>query len=284
MDERIRRRRATVRLAARRRMRRQIASAVALAVIAVAAVALARSPLFAIDSVRIDGVDGKLAQEVRSVAAVPEGRNLLEANLAAAERRVAALPWVATASVEQEPPSTVVIEVTQREAAATLRTARAAWLLDADGRLIAGGSREETPQVVVPDLSLPPVGQPVEDEGVVAALDTIAQLDPSLAGRAVRYTTDGDQVTAVLDVADVLSGQDELKVVLGSPQRLEDKAVVTASMLDVIAGHQAGGGDGDDAEAAAPDEAEGAPAVPAGPVVLDVRAPEHPVLRPASGG
>lgn len=262
MDERMRRRRAAVRRAARRRRRRRIASTVALLAIAFAASALARSPLFAIDTVRVDGVDGPLAQEVRAAAAVPEGRNLLEANLAAAERRVAALPWVATASVDQQPPSSVVISVVEREAAATLRTDRAAWLLDADGRLIAGGVREEIPQVVAPDPRLPPVGQPVDDGGVVAALDTIALLDPSVAGLALRYTTEGDQVTAVLDVDGLLPDQDELAVVLGSPQRLADKAVVIRSMLDVIADRQA--------------EGEG------GAVVLDVRAPEHPVLRPAA--
>lgn len=261
MDARIRHRRAEVRRAARRRTRRRLVSALALAAIVVGAVALARSPLFGIESVRIDGVDDELAEEVRTVAAVQVGRNLLEANLAAAQRRVSALPWVATTRVALQPPSEVVIDVTPREAAATLHTARASWLVDADGRLIAGGAREEIPQVIVPDLRLPPIGQPVQDDGVAAALDIIARLDPAIAERVTRYTTHGGQVTAVLDVADVLEEQDELDIVLGSPQRLADKAVVVASMLDVIV-------DGTE--------------VPAGPVVLDVRAPEHPVLRTAT--
>ena len=233
----------------------------ALAVLAVGALVVGRSPLFAITHVRIDGVSGDLADDVRDAAQVRVGQNLFDARLAEARDRVQSLPWVADVVIDQVPPSAVVISVEERLAAAVVRTAGASWLVGAGGRVIAGGERAETPVIEVPGTTMPPLGEPVDDAGVRAGLAVIAQLPDNIGERVMRYEPMGDQVTAVLDTGDVLPSQDQLMVRFGSPRDMERKAEVLPVMLDAIVERQA--------EQASPEK-----------VLLDVRAPEHPVLRP----
>ena len=235
-------------------------SAALLVVIAVLAVIVGRSPLFAISEIKVTGVDGSQAAEVRAVADVQVGQNLLDADLAAAEARIEALPWVRRASFNQVPPSLVVAEVTPRTAAAVVRTADGSWLVDASGVVIAGGERDGTPIVEVRDLAVPPLGQPVDHEGLRSTLAIMGSLPASLEDRVLAYRVEGAQVIATLDTADRLAAQSTLDVVFGSAQRIADKAAVTLAMIEAVAERQA--------TVETPE-----------PVVLDVRAPENPVLR-----
>lgn len=257
----MRARRENVRRQTRRRNRRRAISTMLLAVLVALAIVVGRSPLFAISEVRVEGVDKELADKVLAAASVREGQNLFAANLAAARARVEDLSWVQQAQIDQVPPSAVVVAVQQRDAAAIVRTETASWLIDDDALLFAGGERDGVPVIVAPDLRPPPLGQPMQHDGVRAALAVIAELPAGIADRVVRYELDGAHVTALLDTADALPAQPELRVDLGSSRRIAEKASVVRAMLDVIAERQA-------------DEKE------PGSVLLDVSAPENPVLRP----
>jgi cell division protein FtsQ len=260
MDRRMRARRAEVQRRDRRRRRRRTLSAALLVTILAAAVAVGRSPLFAISEIEVSGVEEALAADVRSAAGVRVGQNLLDADLAAARARIQDLPWVEGATLDQVPPSRVVAAIDPRTAAAVVRTDGESWLIDASGVVFAGGERQGTPVVEAPNLTVPPLGQPVEDEGVRATLAIIGAMPGALADRVLRYRIDDGQVIATLDTDDRLPGQAELDVVLGSAERIAGKASVTLAMIEVVAERQA-----------AADEPE--------PVTVDVRAPENPVLR-----
>lgn len=247
-----------MRRANERRRKRRAVSLVVLVTMVVGAILVGRSPLFSITDVRVDGVEAPQQKEVLEAARVDAGQNLFEADLAAARERVARLPWVADVSVEQIPPSAVVMHVAQRPAAAVIRTASASWLVERSGLLIAGGEREDIPVIQVPDATLPPVGQPVRSPEVLASLAVISEMPPGMAHRVVRFEPVGDQVTAIMNIDDLTNGQSSLAVRLGSPRDLARKFEVLPAMLDVIA---------------RPDQTISST------ITLDVRAPEHPVVR-----
>ena len=261
----MRARRAKIRRDALRRQRRRLASAGLFIALAAAAVLVGRSPLFAVSEVRVTGVEGTLVDEVRAAVRVQEGQNLFDADLAAARARVEDLAWVQAADLDHVPPSAVEVNVQPRHVAAVVQTRTASWVVDPRGRLIAGGVREDAPSVIAPEVAIPPLGEPIEDSGVRAALAIIADLPDALSDRVVRYELDGAQVTAVLETADLLPAQGELQVVLGSARRTAEKAAIVPAMVEVISQRQR-------------DQEDSAP------VVLDVRAPENPVLRPVAGG
>lgn len=292
MDRRLRQRRMEVQRTERRRRRRRIASVALLLVIAASAVVVSRSPLFAIADVQVIGIGGEPAEQVRRVVRVRPGHNLLDADLAAAEERVEGLPWVERAGIDQIPPSTVVVEVVPRPAAAVLRTDDASWVLGPDGVVIDGGERDGAPAVVADGLVVPPLGEPIDHPGVRAALGMIDAMPRDLADRVEGYRVNGAHVTVTLETGDLLR-QDQLDVVIGSVDRLGDKLAVARAMLAVLADETVS--DEELPDEAVPDEElpDEAPrghsveperrtardALRSGTVVLDVRAPDRPVVR-----
>lgn len=255
MDARIRDRRRAV-AAARARRRRQVsASILALVVLAVGAVVVARSPLFAITDVRVTGVDADRADEVREAAALRPGASLLFADLLTAAERVEALPWVRRARAGRAPPSTVDIHVVPREPAVVVRLEREAWQVDGDGVVVAGGDAPGLAEIIAPDAVLPGVGREVADGVVRAALQVHTQLPAWLRSSGDRY-----EARTPRDVR--LHLRDGTVVRFGSPEDLAGKVRSVELLLGQLDGRDHHG------ESSA---------------VLDVRVPGTPVLVPDGG-
>jgi cell division septal protein FtsQ len=151
VDARILQRRHEVASADYRHRRRWALSILALIALAVGAVVISRSSLFAITGVHVEGVPAAQAQLVRDIAGVRPGQNLVAVDLAAAQQRVAAVPWVQQVRLERKPPSTVVIVVTPRVPLAAVIGGGQTWQIDADGVVIAPagpGRRNHTRRLV----------------------------------------------------------------------------------------------------------------------------------------
>jgi cell division protein FtsQ len=84
-------------------------------------------PVLVLKQVDVPGVSAATADEVRTAAALPSGEQLVQLDLAAAQRRVAAIRTVRSVTVSRSWPSTVTIEVTLRRPVAVVK--------DADGSL-----------------------------------------------------------------------------------------------------------------------------------------------------
>lgn len=184
MDARIRQRRAEVRHAQMRRRRRVVGTVLVLALVVAAAVGISRSPLFAITAVKVAGVKGEQAQQVRDVAQVTTGQNLMTADLGAAVDRARAIPWVAVAEARREPPSTVVLEVVPRRPAAVVESDGATWIVDASGVVIQPGRSKDLPRIALTVPVTPEPGKPLADAAAHNALELHAGL-PRDVRRAV---------------------------------------------------------------------------------------------------
>lgn len=264
MDARIRARRHDVMRERARRRRRLTMSVLILVILAAAGLGLARSSLFAIVDVRVTGVQGQEAELVRRTAAIRPGNNLLSADLRAAAARVADLAWVRDAEARRIPPSTVEVAVTRREPVVVVRLPDAAWLVDADGVVVAGGSQEGLVEISAPHSVVPGVGGQVRDAALRNALAARAELPAGLRANVVRY-----EATSARDLRLHLAGG--VVVRFGVADQVEAKARSVALLLEQIR-LQA------ERRATADDEAE---ATGSAVMEVDVRAPDNPVLVPA---
>ncbi|MBW3602402.1 MAG: FtsQ-type POTRA domain-containing protein [Actinobacteria bacterium] len=248
-------------LAERDRRDRQVTVSLAVLLsLALAAVGLARSPLFAVERVAVVGVDDRQA-EVRARAGVEVGVNLLDVDLTHAARRVEQLPWVERAVVHRRLPSTVEIRVAARAEVAVVEGPTGAWVVAADGTVLrAAGGRADPPIRVIsglPFLARP--GEPTRDAAVLAALEVHDNLPPLVRDWVVAYHAPNPRRLEVTVTAATDGGPFTTVVRFGPPERIRDKAAVLVAVLDELVAGDVRPGD---------------------IVAIDVRAPDHPVVVP----
>ncbi len=176
MDARIRQRRMEVRRASARRRRRMLGSVVIAALVAAGAVGITRSPLFAITGVRVEGVPAARVDEVKTVARIAKGQNLMSANFDQALLRTRALPWVRDATIRRVPPSTVVLQVDPRKPVAVLAGEQGTWLVDRSGVVIAAGTDRNLPRIDLLSATQPTPGEAINDAAADNALALYAAL------------------------------------------------------------------------------------------------------------
>ncbi|MDQ3343572.1 MAG: FtsQ-type POTRA domain-containing protein [Actinomycetota bacterium] len=242
MDARILQRRREVASADHRRRRRWALSILALIALAVGAVVISRSSLFAITGVRVDGVPAAKAQLVRDIAGVRSGQNLVAVDLAAAQQRVAAVPWVQRVRLERQPPSTVVIVVTPRVPLAAVVADGQTWQVDAEGVVIAPAQPDPARRLVridAPQAVLPEPGVTVRDRAVRNALRAHSTLPSALRAAAVRYDAPSEPGLRLLLRLRGLRAQGRalaalpprMWVRLGTAERMAAKSAVLLELL-----------------------------------------------------
>ena len=133
----------------------------------------ASDPRFAYAALTVSGEAQTPMAEIIDAAGFARGANVWLLDTGGAERRIEALPWVATAAVRRAWPNRVSVKVTERKPAVRVRLgqasaeepAEAEALVDASGRVL--------------DVSAVGSGDPHEEQA--AALPLI-RLDPSPGG------------------------------------------------------------------------------------------------------
>jgi cell division septal protein FtsQ len=106
------------------------------------------SPRFAVRDIQVSSTVHIPGEDVAKLAGVVVGDALLAIDTDAVASRLARHPWVAAARVRRELPSTFVIEVAERHAAA-LAIIGGLYLLDQDGHPFKRATLDETPGLVV---------------------------------------------------------------------------------------------------------------------------------------
>lgn len=247
MDPRIQQRRIEVkRHDGRRRLRFLLAS---LAVLAAGggAVGATRSPLLDVDHVTLRGAQHTSLGEVADATKLHRQPLMVEVDTPSLARKVESLPWVLRARVERQWPATVRISVVERAPAAAAASDQGRWaVVDGTGRVLAVGPERPAnlPAVAIGAVApnRPGASLPAGAEGI---LRVAAALPAPLQAR-------------VGEVAGVAGGSIELRLRTGGTVRLgppDDLQAKLAAALTVI--EKAAGG---------------------GFAVLDVRAPQTPVL------
>lgn len=171
----------------RRRLVRALVIVLIASLFAAAVWVVGFSTVLAAKEVRVIGVEGVAADQVRSVAAIPVGVPLARIDTGRAQAAVLALPWVATADVRRGWPGEVVIAVEARVAIAALEGSADA--VDATGTAFAPLGRV--------DPALPRVR--ATGVGLATAMAVLSGLPDDLARRvALVAATTRDNVELTL--------------------------------------------------------------------------------------
>lgn len=225
LDERIAERRRQVRQDRQRsRLRRTVAVAVLLVVLAVA-YGVERSSLVALQEVRVEGVERLTPEAIRRASGLKIGTSTLRLRLGEVEEQVRALPLVRDVRARRADPLTVVIEVEERVPVLQARTSDEIVLVDMDGVVVARGSEEGLP-VVRLGGRLPAPGQTVRERpGLANAHAVYVALPGPLRTATAHYEARGaDEVALVL-----VSGT---RVRFGDADRLDEKVRALGAVLE----------------------------------------------------
>ena len=191
IDPRMRARRVEVlRSAGRRRLNRIVAGLVVV-VLAAAGYGLTRSPLLDVDAIEVAGSARTPHVVVAAASGLELGSQMSDADLGLAADGVEALPWVETASITRRWPSTITIEVTEREPVVAVRAISGQWLLaDRHGRVVHETARTPEGLVLVDGVATDAgVGEVLPSDGVGALLVARAVSGP-MADEVVRVLVD----------------------------------------------------------------------------------------------
>lgn len=180
---------------------------------------IAFSPVLGVRSVQVRGARTLSAAQIEAAAAVPPGHPLARLSTGAIERRVEALPRIATASVSVSYPSSVVITVTERAAVGYLSVDGVYWLVDKTGRRFASTTKPpRLTRLIAP-------GSALGSRSTLLALATVATaLTPALRKLVTSVSAnDPDHITLLLS-----RGR---SAIWGTAERSAQKAMVLAALL-----------------------------------------------------
>jgi cell division protein FtsQ len=184
--------------------------------------AVVNSPIFGIERIEVEGARQLTADEVRALAAVEPGTNLLRLSLDEVDAALERSPWIRHAATDRSLPTTLVLRIAERRAVG--------WIEDPSGPATVAddGTVVERVRPAPPDLpglgTAPEPLDPGERLGGIATLRVAASMGEGLlASLASVAEVDGEVVLALRD-----GGQ----VRYGSPDHLGEKNRALAEMLD----------------------------------------------------
>lgn len=227
----------------RRRRRDQVVAGSVAAVLGLVllGIGMVRSPLLAVESVDVVGLDPDQHAAVLAAVGVTGGTNVLDVDLTAVGAEVEALPWVEHATVTRRLPSTVEIRVTDRRAVAAVDHLGATYLLDGEGMVLERTTDEDgtlarptggqaLPRITV--ASTPVVGTRIDEPAAVASAAVAEAMPPALDAWVVAYqaTPDGE-VDATLRIA-TDEAPAEFVVHLGRVEAIAAKAATVAALVE----------------------------------------------------
>lgn len=227
IDDRIAERRADVRADRRRHRLRRTLRVVALVLVAVALVAVERSPLVGLEEVRVRGVEELAASQVREAAGLELGTSTLRLGLSAATERVEELALVRSARVHRVDPLTVEVQVIERRPVLRATDGDVVRLVDRDGVVIledGGGDLVEVRLAQPP----PQVGATVVE---LPALANAYRVWRGLSG-PLRARVDAYEATGVEELElDLDSG---VRVRFGRAERVDEKVRALGAVLEDV--------------------------------------------------
>ena len=242
-DRRILERRRAIIVERVRRRRRVLLVAVAVVVVSIGLYQLARSPLFGLTAVRVEGADAATRAAVLTAAGLRLGEPYLAIDREALRRRVEALPDVASARVLRSYPSSLRIVVTERTPTALVSSDGAYWLVAADGIVLRrlakrpAGAQAALPYVA--GVPLPRGARPgvrlAPDNPLANALTALGHMDPALKSQVAGVTArsiDGlqlrlrDGALVLYGIAERQAAKDTAVLLIQRKLRAEGKRVV----------------------------------------------------------
>ena len=204
-----------------------VAIGVASVVLAAAALALARSPLFRVREVRVEGLTHGSPARIVRLAALSERDSTLGLDVDAVRARIEQDPWVERAEIDIDLPSTVTVRITERAPVATVNLGSGPLLVDAGGAIIAPGAARGLPEIVLPPSR---IGRVPEGTSTVPGVSlgpiagALGALPPEVRADVVRA-----EVSASTGLELIL--RDGVRITYGQPREVAAKAEVLTRVL-----------------------------------------------------
>jgi cell division septal protein FtsQ len=153
------------------------------------------SERFAIDQIEVHGADRLSPELVRAALPIQRGENLITADLDSARLALRNEPWISTADVRRQLPSTLIVEIKEHSPAVVVELEHL-YLADAQGRPFKRASDAERSDLpLVTGLTRAEYRRDPEETShrVLAALDVLRQWHTGdrLPIREVRYDAHG---------------------------------------------------------------------------------------------
>ncbi len=144
IEPRIKERRIAVRRSQGRRRLMIVLAMVTVAATSVAAIVVLRSPLFEVRNIAVVGARQTQRSAIVAVAGLSKRPLMVDVDTSTIEHRLEALPWVKSAVVSKDWPSTIDMRVSERTPVAQVSLPGRHWaLVDGTGRVLAVvGARE----------------------------------------------------------------------------------------------------------------------------------------------
>jgi cell division protein FtsQ len=216
------------RFTARTRRRRQIQLAIAGFVVLVlgGAVVTAYSPVMALRHIDVVGAHSVKDADVRQALAGELGKPLPLVRTADVRHALDDFRLIESYSTQLEPPSTLVVRITERTPLAVVKQGASYEVVDQAGVVLSAGA---SPQAGLPVVTVPAGQQPESSAGFAAAAAVIAALP-----EAVRATVTGASATSANNVTLTLQGGKQ--VVWGGVDQMELKTADLQALLKGAAG------------------------------------------------
>ena len=189
---------------------------------AVGAWAVAASPLFHVRDVQVRGNRHLSPSEVVRLAGIGDRANLLTVQPDRVLRRLSRSPWVRTAALRRNLPSTLIVTVEERSPVAWVRQPRGIAVVAADGTVLT--RRQEPPRGIV-DIGRSTARLRPGDRllGLEDPLTVAGSLPPGLRRRVERISMRRGEV--------LLRLRDAVRALYGETGALETKNAALARVL-----------------------------------------------------
>ena len=235
IDPRIAARRDEVERAHSRKVRRRFVVLLALLGLVAGAVALTRTPLLDVDRIQVAGNRVVSPADITASAGVQHGDRMTGVDTDEVTARVEAMPWVRTAAVTREWPSTIRVTVTERRPVAVVGGASGDRVVDATGRVLGPAGAADAALVHLGGASSAAPGErlgPRWRSMLAVAARLPAPLRPTVA--AIGSGEDGTVVVLTTGTVVDLCGASDLDAKLGALLALVQRAdPTTAATIDL---------------------------------------------------
>ena len=225
MDPRMRARRVEVLRSQGQRRLRRLVMALGVLVTAIVIFLVLRSPLFDVDTIRVEGATNTPVAAVEAIASPLESQPLLEVDTSQVEAEIAALPWVDQVTTSRALDGTLTVSLTERTAAAALIGPNGWLLVDLDGRIVDEVEALPAGLVVVDGATWNAAPGDWVSERALPGIE-LASLLPASLQADVAAVIPGDEATLLL-----YGGG---RVVLGDLRDLDQKFLAVLTMLDQV--------------------------------------------------
>ena len=189
------------------------------------------TPVFAVDTIEIDGAPPALQRDVERATRDLVGRSLVSIDASEVEVTLHTIPAVAGVSVDRAFPSTLVVRVAPERPVAVIRRGTSAWLATGAGKVIreiAVGTEKGMPRLWIRRGATIRVGGQIP-AGLVPATRALAEAHAAgIASRVKGVRTTGDELTLVL--------RHGTEIRLGRAADVGMKLVIARKVLSLVDG------------------------------------------------